>query len=488
MKLLIGLVTPVLLVACGGGGGGGVENTAGVANPAPPAQNSPRVAAYLSDLTARGVVIPREVGEERALVVTDPATKEVITVRGNRGGNADLASVSQIESTVEGKTDVVTYVSQTSQRFAINNGVQVDLDREAGGGWVVKFFDPETSTSFQTNLPNGASAPPTTGGPSAGALKMATGAPVKLVAEKAASPNPAQIPVTIRTTNCGREADIAGPVQLVLRAGGMFLGNYSTTKTGVGVYEGFVPDIAKEHEISLNTVKSAIESASEVMSVACAADQASPLAGAQACAVISTSIASTVIGVPVAAKFAVACAAAVTASKLSCKVLGAIQLPVPEYIDAATAAIIPTLDGILVKVLPTTLLAGQVIPQVAALPTNITGAPIALNGTAALSGTIDRTVLTVGDILLSPSSPPAGVNYTASVALQCVDPGTAVLAVLGTDSFSNSTSRTYSTRVADDVLRLQVPGAQAGVRDTVTLTATPASGPPVTRTAFLVFK
>ena len=451
---VLSLFISTSLVACGGGDGGSV----GAENP-PPSQNSPHVAAYVGDLVARGITIPREIGEERVIILKDPATGEVTTVRGERGGSAEVASVSQIEATTaDGKTDVVSYVSDTARQFAIHNGVQVNLSQAPSGEWLIDFFDPETSTSFQTNLPSGSPSTKPTAATQGGQQLLPIEAAVlnkSILKASPASVNPAQIPVTVKTTNCGKAADMSGSVELVLRSGtGLFLGSYSTKKTGIGTYEGFVPDVAKEHEVSLETLKSAIETTAQVMSVACAADQASPLAATQACVSVTTAIASTTIGLPVAAKFAVACATAVAVSKLACKVYNAVQLPVPDYLDPASADILPSLDKILVSVLPESVLVGEVLPKVAALPSDITGAPIALNGKVPLVGTIDRTVLTVGDISLSPASPSAGVDYSATVPLQCIPPGTAVLAVSGTDDYSDSVLRTYSSRTADDVLTL----------------------------------
>lgn len=468
------------LTACGGGDGGSTGSDSN------PDSNSSQIAQYLSNLRASGITIPRETGEERVMTVKDATTGEVITVRGDRDNEASVHTLTRIESvTSDQKTNSVAFLENGNRQFRTFNGVQLNLSRTESGSWLVDFFDPETGTSFKTNL--------TQNLPSA--LPLGSSVNQRAVnAVKAALPNPARIPVTVKTTNCGKPADMPSNVDLILQTGtGQFLGSYRTQKIGIGTYQGFVPDSAQKYEVSLTTVKNAIQTTAKALDIACAADAAQPFAAAQACTSISAAMASTVIAAPVAAKFFAACGAAVATGKLACKVNSVINpsLPVPDYIDPASADLIPNLTSILEAVLPDSIFGGIVTPTVNALPAPLTGTAVTLKGSEAVATSIDLTLLDVGNLVLTPSAPSTGVGYAASANLQCIKAGSsATLMVSGTDDYNDGYTRSYGVNTTQDLLSLNVPGAkQSGIRDTVTLkVAQPIGLPTVTRTAYLVFQ
>ena len=472
------------LTACGGGEGGGGGGGGS------PIGNSPEVAQYVEKLRSSGITIPREVGEERVMVYKDPETGETITVRGERDSEAMVQSVTRIESiSVDKKTNSVIFLENGNRQYELDNGVQLELSRTESGVWLASFYDLETGISFKTNL-----AQPVTGGTKISPSRLTRSQSESHTNVMKASPtNAAKIPVTVKTSNCGKPADMLGNVDLILRSGvGDFLGKYNTEKIGVGTYQGFVPDTANKYQVSLTTVKNAVQTTAQVLGQACGLDAAQPLAATQACNIISTTIASTAIGLPVAAKFFAACHAAVAAGKLACRINGVLNpsLPVPDYVDPVASDILPTLNGILINALPDSILDGTVTPTVVALPASINGASVPLNGKQGIVATIDRADLVVGHPVLTPSAPPAGVGYSAAANLQCIAAGSAAtLSVLGSDSYTDSTSKLYNAVTAEDRLSLSVPGATSSVRDTVTLTVTQTLGrPTVTRTSYLVFQ
>lgn len=487
------LCSLALLAACGGGNGDPVASPP----PPPPAApaNPPAVAAYLTTLADAGVSIPREIGDDRALVITDPATQAVTTYRGPKDGEGRLTALGRVETVdAQGRVTTVDYLDGADRLVTVDDRTTLSLAASDGGGWVLEFTDKASGTSFRTNLPAtaSASAAPATARPGRATILSAT--PVAAAGSRPdrqpLAANAAQIPVTVTTRNCGQTADALGGVRLTLNDGsGKFLGSYGTTRTGPGTYLGHIPDISQTTQRSLDTVKGAIETAAQVMSVACAADKASPLLATQACISVSAAMASTVIGAPVAAQFLAACEAAVVAGKLACAGYDKISLPVPDFVDPAAADILPSLDKILVKVLPDTLFNSTVVPYIEALPSNVYGASVAVTGTGAITASVDQEALVVGDLVLDPSNPAAGVSYAASARLQCIPfDSSATLAVSGSDGYTGSASKSWDTSTPSDVMQLSVPGAGSGVRDSLTLTVTPRVGSPVTRTAYLVFQ
>lgn len=480
------------LVACGGGG----SDDPAASPPPPPQTNSPAVATYLSGIADAGVRIPREIGDDRALIIEDATAGTVTTYKGQKDGAGALTALTRVEvADAQGMTTSVDYLDATNRLVTVDDKTTVAWTRSGEGEWVVEFVDKVSGTSFRTNMPSATA----TGFVQASSAQQRRSRALATIAatQPDASPSAAtaaatdaQIPVTVTTRNCGQTADALGRVRLTLNDGtGKFLGSYGTVKTGPGTYVGHIPDVSKTTQKSLDTVKSAIETAAQAMSVACAADKASPLLATQACISVSAAIASTAIGAPVAAQFLAACEAAVVAGKLACAAYDKINLPVPDYIDPAAADILPSLDKILVKVLPDSILNSTVTPYIEALPANIRGASVNVTGSGALAASIDQQSLIVGDLMLSPANPAAGVPYQARAQLQCIPfDSSARLTVTGTDGYTDSTSKTWATNTLSDTMQLTVPGAAAGIRDSLSLTVMPRAGSPMTRSAFLVFQ
>ena len=489
----------IMLAACGGDGGdgdgGGVDPPPPVVAPptSTPGGNAPQVGIYLNALTDAGVQIPRELGDERALILADASGQPVATFKGTKNEAGHLTELKRIESAdANGQELSVDYLNASDRRITLADGTTVSLTSSDGGAWLVEFFDPDTGTSFRTDLPSASTAAPSGSPPErrARALMAMAKAQVQAAQSQVLLANAAQIPVTVTTSNCAQTADALVPVRLALNDGtGKFLGSFGTTKTGVGTYVGLIPDVSKKTQVSMDGVKGAIEAAAVTLSLACQADKASPLLATQACISVAAAIGSTVIGAPVAAKFLVACEAAAVAGKLACAAYDKISPPIPDYIDPAAADIIPTLEKILVEVLPDSILNSKVTPYMDALPSDITGNSVDVTTSAALSATIDQQSLVVGDIRLNSQNPSAGVTYGASAELRCIPfNSTASLKVSGTDGYFDETSRSWSQTTANDVIRLEVPGAEAGIRDTLTLNVDPRIGSPVTRQAYLVFQ
>lgn len=494
------LATSLVLAACGGGG----DDPSPSASPS--ASNSAAVLAYTQTLVASGIQIPRELGDDRALILTDASTGKVTTVRGAKDGTGGLTELQSIETTSTGGAQTtVSYLNATDRRIDVDGKTEILIARQGDGSWLTEFVDRQTGTSFKTSLASGAAASASSGSQQAAALttrsKLFTlaGAPLATPSEnvkkmpQAAALASGQIPVTITTRSCGQVSDALASVKLVLNeSGGKYLGTYGTTKSGPGTYVGFIPDSAKKSSVSLDSVKEGLEHAAKVMEIACAADAASPLAAASMCVSVSAAIAGSTLGVgtPVAAQFLAACESAVAVGKIACKVTEKVALPVPSYLDPASADLIPSLQSILISVLPDNVLGTVVTPFIEAIPYNVTGKAITISkATSALTGEINDETLRVGALTLDPSSPLAGVSYTASSKLQCVPfSSSGSIAVVGTDGYTDSVLRSWEVSTLADTLSLVVPGGATGVHDTVTLKVVPRIGEPVTRIAYLAFQ
>ncbi len=93
----------------------------------------------------------------------------------------------------------------------------------------------------------------------------------------------------------------------------------------------------------------------------------------------------------------------------------------------------------------------------------------------------------IKSFVLVPPNPPAGVSYTAIADISCLPVGAVVsLSIVGTDGYTDEITYTVLNPNSDSYT-LEVPGANAAVRDVVTVRVTLPSGSPLESTAYLVF-
>jgi hypothetical protein len=94
----------------------------------------------------------------------------------------------------------------------------------------------------------------------------------------------------------------------------------------------------------------------------------------------------------------------------------------------------------------------------------------------------------IKSFVLVPPNPPEGVSYTAIADIYCLPAGSVVtLSIVGTDGYTNSISYTTTGTSSDNSYILEVPGAEAAVRDVVTVRVTLPAGSLLESTAYLVF-
>lgn len=95
--------------------------------------------------------------------------------------------------------------------------------------------------------------------------------------------------------------------------------------------------------------------------------------------------------------------------------------------------------------------------------------------------------VSVSGLTLAPSSPAALQDYRATGTVSCLQSGdVAVIAVVGTDGYTDSVT-TMVTTAGDQRFTLDVPGAESGINDVVTLTNIRNGAEIGKRTASLVF-
>jgi len=94
----------------------------------------------------------------------------------------------------------------------------------------------------------------------------------------------------------------------------------------------------------------------------------------------------------------------------------------------------------------------------------------------------------IQSLTLDPASPAYEESYSAICKISCLQAGSQVtLSVSGSDGYTDSASYTIASGQQEGEFTLQVPGAETGVRDVVTVTVTLLSGETLSRSASLVF-
>ena len=95
----------------------------------------------------------------------------------------------------------------------------------------------------------------------------------------------------------------------------------------------------------------------------------------------------------------------------------------------------------------------------------------------------DGTSLQITSLTVVPADPDPGQNYVVTVQYECYTSSTSVvMSIVGTDGHTDTTGCSGGPSCI-----LNVPGAEALVRDTVTVRISDPSSPTITRTAFIVF-
>jgi hypothetical protein len=128
--------------------------------------------------------------------------------------------------------------------------------------------------------------------------------------------------------------------------------------------------------------------------------------------------------------------------------------------------------------------------QVRALPQSVSSSTV----TVSAGGPFPLLTVDMGgqpairDLTLSPSNPGRGVDYVARAQIYCIPAGSTVtMSIIGTDGYRDEVSYAVAQTNVNASYDLNVPGADSGVQDQVTLRVALPDGRILTRTASLVF-
>lgn len=454
------------------------------------------------------VQVVKEAGEHVGLVVTKPGG-ETVEYAGERDIDGVLVSIDEIRHRTAKGTTIVRITSPSMRETVAPNGVRSVFEATDDGSLLVSFTEPISGNVFKTRIEGSTGASVTGKSSSAGVRAsgprragMAVPAPASLpsaitgvLATTTGASHANQIPVDIRTANCGISGPANGSVFVGLRAG-EYSGTYKATAVSPGLYRAYLPAAARDVAISTANLNLALRGAKEAVNALCSVDPVLLFnAGSVICVKVSAALsASTVFaGTPAAVAILAACEATVAATIAYCEFKAFFGPPTtgtpgPGVPDPVSDTIDNVADYFISK-LPAHYFEAEATPFIDALPQPVTGSTVKFSPLVeSLTLTVNNFNVIVGEITISPSSPAQFESYVASAKVMCLPSGsTSVISVLGTDGYQDSHS--YPSSGPEQTISLGVPGAESGVSDTIDLVVSPSVGSgPITKRASLVFR
>ncbi|SFD63586.1 hypothetical protein SAMN05518672_102723 [Chitinophaga sp. CF118] len=282
--------------------------------------------------------------------------------------------------------------------------------------------------------------------------------------------------VQVNLSACGLPTD--GNVTVYLKSkSGNNLGYFPAYSTEKGKYIAQVPT---NKAPSFNPAE-ACEKIAGVMGKACYVTKV-PGLPLQLCAYLTIAVALTEVGAPFAPAVFEACASATTALALYCSTLGAGPAP-----GAPSIATVLCESSFLNREFKEEI---YLYAGVTALPSDVYSPwqLVAGEGPFPILSLGLSSTTTIRSLTLSPASPATGEAYVAKADIYCLKTGaTVTLSIIGTDEYTDSETTTITDAQKDGIFTLNVPGAETGIQDEVTLTITQPDGSTLTRTANLVF-
>jgi YD repeat-containing protein len=208
-----------------------------------------------------------------------------------------------------------------------------------------------------------------------------------------------------------------------------------------------------------------------------------PGATATICSVLAAALDIATIPSGEAAAMIAGCASAIPLIEVYCSTLG--TAPAPGSPDLAQRLCEAVFEN------ASSSSALQIRSCVVALPANVCSAPLVVDAAGAFPVSVFVDLgegSAIRTLTLEPSHPAEGVDYVATVDIFCLPAGAQVrLSIVGTDGYEDSVTYTIEQSQAEGMFDLWVPGAEQGVRDTVTAELLLPNGSTKTLTAFLVF-
>jgi len=456
------------------------------------------------------VQVVREAGEHVGLVVTKPGG-EAVEYAGERDANGVLVSIDEIRHRTAKGTTILRIIAPDTRETVAPNGVRGRFEATSDGGLLVSFVEPVSGNVIKTKI-GGAASPVAAGKSSPAGLRPPgpryAGMPVpapgpaagvagttRLFFAAANASHANQIPVDIRTANCGIAGPANGNVFVGLRAG-EYSGTYKASAISPGLYRAYLPAAARDVAVSTANLNLALRGAKEAINALCSVDPVLIFnAGSLICVQVSGALASSTVFAGTAAAVAIlaACEASVAATIAYCEFKAFFGPPTqgapgPGVPDPVSDTIDNVADYFISK-LPAHYFEAEATPFIDALPQPITGATVKFSPLVnSLALSVNNFSVVVGELTISPPSPAQFESYVASAKVTCLPAGSmSVISVLGTDGYRDS--RSYPASGAEQTVSLAVPGAESGVSDTIDLLVTPSlGGGPITKKASLVFR
>jgi hypothetical protein len=212
-------------------------------------------------------------------------------------------------------------------------------------------------------------------------------------------------------------------------------------------------------------------------------DALGPAAATTICSALSAAIDFATFPSGEAALLISGCLSAIPLMETYCSTLGA--APAPGAPDLAQRLCEAVFDN--------TVYSSQLelVSCVAALPANVCSLPQVVDAAGLFPVTLFVDLgsnSAIRTLTLDPSSPAQDQDYVATADISCLPAGSTVrLSIVGTDGYEDSVLYEIEESLSESMFDLLVPGAETGVRDTVTAELTLPGGQTKTLTAFLVF-
>ena len=424
-SLVASVAATLALASCGGGGGGsgfpvaGTGTTPATTQPPQPAASAAtrdEIQASLDSIQKAGIRFVKELGERKAVEVTDSTTGNVFSYLGQRDARGGLAELEAVVLQKPNGERVTSEIVSGTQRLISNDTAKLLITAKPDGTYELKFSDMASGVTHTTTSTELGLAPKAT--PASNQK-----APVTL---QAPASHASQFPVQVTVKTCGLALDRSATVLVALKgATGVRIGDYRAQKTGTNTFMAYLPDPNQEIQATIDNIKYVLEAFNEVMGIACSIEEAQPLTLVTTCAVLGAQLASTAIGLPIAAGFLTLCEGAAVVTKAYCLVTKFTTLPLPgsDAYDPATSDFFAEIvSSFLVDSIPIDLPTAQVTPHIDALPRDIPGKAVTVPSALA------QVYTEIDDL--------TNCEYTGSISLSGLATGPVTRQCSGTGSLS----------------------------------------------------
>ncbi|MCH6235122.1 hypothetical protein MMU05_14240 [Aquiflexum sp. AIY15W] len=281
--------------------------------------------------------------------------------------------------------------------------------------------------------------------------------------------------LNVYVNSCNAPSNLDNMLVIVRNKSGEIIDRFPTKQIGNGHYVTNIP-------LGVGAYKPSeyFNSATELIDKLCIVDQQIPdyaeFAAAEViCAQLSMAFVASGIGTPFALQALTACAGLALTYKAICTINDAIKLSNLANSEFLNRKIQEDIV-IYAKVF-------SAIPYKESQRITVTSFPPFPDLYVDLGSKVDLKSLTI-----NPIYPKAGEDYFAISSFKCLEVGSLVkMSVLGSDGYEDSISFNISTSQSGGEFKLQVPGADTGVQDVITLEVSDILGKVLERKASIVF-